>query len=462
MRMMCRTVQNKDTGQIVWERFTTKGIPEQVHQLTSFGCHYMLNMLPRGIPMTQDVLTTYKRMTDMVRVRGIAIHLDFILQPKSGYNLQLILFQSPYNMQQLSDDYTEDRELDDNKPHPGNKFTKQGFYEPNGTLLTRFEKDENEQYSGVFHKGYGSLIGEQKKIFDNVSSHTIIKRMKINHPNTTVLMDQRINCVNRKTKPKTFGYNKLIPSNTTWKYPMVQYKGEYHKFDPDEQIPDRKMYFMVFACPMTGPPPDPGQDMHDVYVEPHKDEDELARLRDKGDSVLDLENLDAPIPRTFVREGSVVSDSFGPEAGPSTRPMETIEEDPDDDDDTGPMTRSKGKARSKSTQPPPSLDPPSLDNFMTGIPSDDIDNPTMITMVKALAFHKATSKYERDKERQAQDPKGDKPAGNVMVDQYGWSRQSTIMFRPTFRIWWAPMVYRKPVRTGRFYAKRRRTYFKRR
>ena len=66
MRMICCTVQNKDTGQIIWERFTTKGIPEQVHQLTSFGCHYMLNMLPRGIPMTQDVLTTYKRMTDMV------------------------------------------------------------------------------------------------------------------------------------------------------------------------------------------------------------------------------------------------------------------------------------------------------------------------------------------------------------------------------------------------------------
>ena len=136
MRMICHMVQNKDMGQIVWERFTTKGIPEEVHKLTSFGCHYMLNMLPRGIPMTQDVLIMYKRMTDMVRVCGIAIHLDFILQPKSGYNLRLILFQSPYNMQQLSEDYTDDCELYDNKPHIGNKFTKQGFYKPNGTLLT--------------------------------------------------------------------------------------------------------------------------------------------------------------------------------------------------------------------------------------------------------------------------------------------------------------------------------------
>ena len=68
MRMICHTVYNKDTGQIVWERFTTKGIPEEVHKLTSFGCHYMLNMLPQGIPMTQDVLTTYKQMMDIVTV----------------------------------------------------------------------------------------------------------------------------------------------------------------------------------------------------------------------------------------------------------------------------------------------------------------------------------------------------------------------------------------------------------
>ena len=219
---------------------------------------------------------------------------------------------------------------------------------------------------------------------------------------------------------------------------------------------------MVFACPMTGPPPDPGQDMHDVYVEPHKDKDEIRQLRDNGESVMDLEDPDTPIPRTFVREGSVVSNSFGPKAGPSTRLMETIEEDPDDNDDTGPVTRSKGKTRSKSTQPLPPVHPPTLDNVAPDISPEDVDNPTLNAMIKALAFHKATSKYERDKECKTQEPKGDKPVGNVMVDQYGWSRQSTIMFRPTFRIWWALMVYRKLVRTGRFYAKHRRMYFKHR
>ena len=135
-------------------------------------------------------------------------------------------------------------------------------------------------------------------------------------------------------------------------------------------------------------------------------------------------------------------------------------QDLNNNDDTGPVTRSKGKARSKSTQPLPPVDPLTLDNVAPDISPEDVDNPTLNAMIKALAFHKATSKYERDKERKAQEPKGDKPIGNVMVDQYGWSRQSTIIFRPTFYIWWAPMVYQKPVRTGRFYAKHRRTYFK--
>ena len=172
-------------------------------------------------------------------------------------------------------------------------------------------------------------------------------------------MDQRINCVNRKTKPKMFGYNKLIPSNTMWKYPTVQYEGEFQNFDHNNQIPDRKMYFMVFACPMTGPPLDPGQDMHDVYVEPHKNKDEIRQLRDNGESVMDLEDLDTPIPRTFVQEGSVVLDSFGPVAGPSTRPMETIEEDPDDNcHDPAPIFHFPPPSRVIPTMPTPPVTQP--------------------------------------------------------------------------------------------------------
>ena len=125
------------------------------------------------------------------------------------------------------------------------------------------------------------------------------------------------------------------------------------------------------------------------------------------------------------------------------------------------MTRSKGKARQTSVRPVRDK-PLNIADVATNIQPLDVDDETMYAMIKALAYHKATSKYKRDQQCKAQEPSGDKPVGNVTVDQYGWSRQATIMFRPTFCIWWAPMVYRKPVRTGRFYAKHCRTYVKRR
>ena len=48
------------------------------------------------------------------------------------------------------------------------------------------------------------------------------------------------------------------------------------------------------------------------------------------------------------------------------------------------------------------------------------------------------------------------------VDQFGWSRNATIMFRLIFKLWWSPMLYRKMVKTARFYVKRKCSYFKRR
>lgn len=60
---------------------------------------------------------------------------------------------------------------------------------------------------------------------------------------------------------------------------------------------------MVIGTPILGPFDDPGQDMHHVHVGP----------------VDDPNVADDPISRIPVREGSVVSDEFGPPvAGPST------------------------------------------------------------------------------------------------------------------------------------------------
>ena len=87
MKSICRTLQDPATGQYQWERFTTKGIPDECRRLSAFVCHYQLNILPRGEPLGLDKLCTFKRTTDMVRVRGIGYQMSFVLQPKSGFQL---------------------------------------------------------------------------------------------------------------------------------------------------------------------------------------------------------------------------------------------------------------------------------------------------------------------------------------------------------------------------------------
>ena len=197
---------------------------------------------------------------------------------------------------------------------------------------------------------------------------------------------------------------------------------------------------MVIATPIFGPVIDPGQDMHGVQLH------EPPEIMDMG------------VPPVFQQEGSVVADEFGPPiARPSTEPLETI------DEDDGPRTRSskgKGKERQTSIAPHPSqvpdIDEPRLS--ADGLSQDAAIQ--MAAMVKALAFHRDTGKYEHQKKamEQAINPQ------TVDVDQYGWSKNATIMFRPMFRLWWAPMIYRKMVKTGRFFAgcSRRSIFGKRR
>ena len=121
MKMISRTMQDKETGIHQWERFTVQGIPEECRPMSSFVSYYMLNILPRGTPMSRDALMPYIRTTDMVRVRGIGYSLNFVLMPKSGFRLRLLMFQTPHDMRQLSID--SDETLDENEPVISTKFS---------------------------------------------------------------------------------------------------------------------------------------------------------------------------------------------------------------------------------------------------------------------------------------------------------------------------------------------------
>ena len=131
--------------------------------------------------------------------------------------------------------------------------------------------------------------------------------MKMNHPNVTVLLDRHMTAINQRNKPKTFGISRIVPSKTMWKYPTVVSSRQYQGYTQDNQTPDRKVFFMVLATPIFGPVTDPGGDMHRVDID--------------GDAP----EHDTGVPTQYQREGSIVSDVFGPTASSSR--LETIDKD---------------------------------------------------------------------------------------------------------------------------------------
>ena len=162
MRNISRTLQDPQTGIHMWERFTTKGIPKNAHKYVSYFSHYLLNMLPRSLPDVYDQYKYYLRNTDMVRVRGIGVHLDIFLAPHSGYRLRLLTFQTPYDMTQLTDN-----RLNDNSPtHPDGKIV-QGCYKSNGKLMSNLQANEDGRYIVTMNDGLSNLFGDQKVISDS-------------------------------------------------------------------------------------------------------------------------------------------------------------------------------------------------------------------------------------------------------------------------------------------------------
>ena len=165
----------------------------------------MLNIILRGNPISRDQLTTFVHTTDMICARGIGYSINFVLMPKSGFQIHLIMFQTPYDMDQLSEQ--ADESLTDNMPSVDVTFSKQGSYAPNGKLLSLFNTNDKGKYHANICKEYAYIFGLQKKVYDNILSSSLVQNMKVNHPNVTIPLDHHLTAINHQTKPKMFGIN---------------------------------------------------------------------------------------------------------------------------------------------------------------------------------------------------------------------------------------------------------------
>jgi hypothetical protein len=170
----------------------------------------------------------------------------------------------------------------------------QGHFQPAGQIMTQYQTNANGEYNSVgLKEEYTALFRHQQPNLDHVPFQTMIHNNHMNHPNTKVLLDRHVIFYNKKKKPKQFWYNKMFYTRTTWKYPEHHYNRFLHgNPQNEEEMPDRKVYFMIIATPLHGAVWDSGQDMHGFHMDPI--DDELEDFTRKH------------------QEGSVVSDLFGP------------------------------------------------------------------------------------------------------------------------------------------------------
>ncbi|KAF8469353.1 hypothetical protein DFH94DRAFT_685306 [Russula ochroleuca] len=282
-------------------------------------------------------------------------------------------------------------------------------YKLNGKLFTQLHHVQNDpeecnqpldQVEASLDDSYSDLFTWQKKTYNTLEFHNAIHRMRLKAPWVRVLLDTNRQYVNRKKFPKQMRFNKMLRMNSMWAYPPTVMNGNV--VVRDNTSPNRKVFVMVIATPIMGPPVvDPMQDMFGLNI--------ADKLRPGEDN--------EHIRYACSRSGSMVSDQFGDAV--KVEPMETIEEEGDGDlydPATGRVTRSKSK-----TQEPD--------------PLDDA-NQEVSDFVQALQINREINKRERSKKPYERKVGKPPKVPKILTDDFGWAKSKTIMIRPTFRFWY--------------------------
>jgi hypothetical protein len=389
LKNIVRTTCDEHDGKHLWERFTTKGVVRDSAPFSSFICHYYINQIPRTEAFTDDLLLSWARSTDMIRVTGIRLSLDVGVSPKSGWRVRLMLVQSPLDFYGLTG------EVDmENGSYDGDDDIPQGGYNLNGNWFTRINNTPNGVEAAI-SPTYKELFKFQRKTYDHLSYADDLQKLKVTHPHAKVIYEKRLLYINKKKDNRRYQFNYLIPSRTTWKYPYTVHDGRVDGGQPP--IPDRKVFCFIIATPIFGGVEDPGQNMFDAGGGP-------------------IERGAAQHRRE--RAGSVVRGEFGQAAVPGEGPP---------------------------------MEPVPMDQQVDPVPAEALpgDPPIVLNqraedLRQAMRANREDARREREAERQAHPPpvKPPKPP-KLETNEYGWAYDQTIMIRPIFDIYWKNMPLKR-------------------
>jgi hypothetical protein len=417
------TCQPKD-GMLKYERFTTQGVNRKALKVVSFAARYLLNVLEHhdiGTPVSVVKRELHQfRKSDLVRALGIRYNLDMNIGPKSGWKIRVFLIQTNRNWDGIVNRHRNAAGVrisaGDGAPWEGNNKVKQGGFDLQGSWFTRLCETDDGEVGVQLHSRYDALFDYQKKTYEHLEYQNMIAKLRVTHPECHCIYQDRFTVVNKTKKPIRRMVNKMIKTFTTWKYlPRLH----DNALAMENNIPDRKVYFMFIAMPMFGGEEDTGQDMFglDEFTEKVKHVGERRQHH-------------------VEREGSVVSDRFG-SVPVKQEEIEEVEEEADDAMKDSTARFGNMRVTRSMTANPDSGVP---DEHPYDVIDPSLESPHVRELLRAFELNRKIAKADANleanvKKKPPKRKKEPKPP-DIETNAFGWAYDSTIMIRPTFELFW--------------------------
>ncbi|KAI9430301.1 hypothetical protein H4582DRAFT_2063942 [Lactarius indigo] len=374
----------------------------------------------------QDRRRYWRRRSDMVRVMGIQIKTTFVVNPKSGFRVRMIVFQSPSELQGVLGT--------PNTSHAATDKLQMGYFSPNATVMSEVNANmDGTIQSAALTDQFAPLFARQMQARDQ-TFHDEMMNMRMTAPNITILADKRRFISNRKRQSKTFKWNFFRRMYTTLKYPPVTF-GEHmvkYPFPDSDRRSDRKIFVMYIITPATEQWRPPKVKLPS-FIKNNPDDD-LKRMEEEA--------KDDNRPIVFMREGSHFSDKFAyPDVDTEEVPLIAEPEPGEGGEGSQPQASgSKMKLRDRSPLHLRGGDDSSEDSTTD---DDEVSHEHVQlrdAMISALRHNRKKVKKVREKERNhaAQNAGEVGPEDLNKMTNY-WADKQAMMFQPEFNMWWKEM-----------------------
>jgi hypothetical protein len=393
MSYVTRTTSEQETGKLLYEKITTKGLGKKFLPYISFSSHYNINMLDRYAPFHPSNVHHFARKSDMVRVCGIRTHLDICVTPKSGFRVRIIMMQSNIDWADMAGE-----DALNNWRWRNGRFP-QGGYDPNAQVFTQAHVGEDNAMEVGIHPHCSNLFEFQRQTYNHLQFQDIFHRLPVTHNDVKVIGTKHLRFVNRSNRMRRFRWNDMKSTRTTWKYPYMIHDGKINT--PDHPHPDRKVFVLIIASPIFGGAHDPPADFDFGEFDEQPEQDALQRQGPQ-------------------RAPSILSDAF---LEPIPEEVAPVGDDVDMDQSQQRTTRRSAKATGKQKASTSRLEEP---------PAHDEDNA--LDVATGVAEGMRRLKRERDLDK-------------IEVNEYGWAYAQSMLYRPTFQIFWKNMPLK---RVGKF------------